>query len=763
MPSALTHSSSHQRLSDIHKRRLEAFVEIPPSPFHSTKMTPNNNAPLNLTKSTPSTPKLSSSKVASASLKRRLDVFVEIPQSPLDSTTPKSKRSSGSSSSSTVRRKSQVFIEIPPSPMAFSRLKGTPAKPMKASPLSTKAFNMNKLAESPNKKRKLSDVAKPSKLWQEAGENDQYPNGFFRCHQCRRKNDLSLGVQCTVLFRSRCTSVYCKSCLRNRYGLDIETIKRRPATSNGKHAFGVPYNWTCPKCADKCNCYYCRKVNGLPALGKIVPPQQATELKTPARAGTFDMYKPRGSSKVASSTKEAPNSEVDLSKPRAQRAKKPIHHPRWTELSIRLTREQAEDRFYLREFILRFSPLLRIGVTYLEELDLFDKFSCQCARAVLNALLDLLAADAEPEEAKLIRDTLKKINGSSANPATLWARLQLLRDNLPEDFFVVPIPDPGSRPSFVEEQSQDEVDPPQRASSRIKTRRCVQNESVEEVLNLDNNVTHTLQLLPCTIALCECALQGPSIRAELAEGVDDARCENRAYFGDVRKENERWAQERVSLGCGENKDEDENKGDVAKKGKEKEREKKSEKDKAYRAALSAHKAKLTVLENSHLLELQGASPRFGPLGRDSQGRVYYASSAFLRKDKRAKVKVPDEEEREEMQKWGWFLAVWGRGAILEREERWWGFYDPAEIRQLAKWLAAAEGVDGKDSAFECFGEVQVKRGDANNFELGESGSDGEINFGQGPPTQVQAKALVKGLNEYADLLEWRINGGETQS
>ncbi|OCB90427.1 hypothetical protein A7U60_g2348 [Sanghuangporus baumii] len=719
-------------------------------------MTLNNSTPLNLTKPTPSTPKPSASKVASGSLKRKLDVFVEIPRSPHNGTTPKFKRPSGSSSSSSVRRKSQVFVEIPPSPMAVSRLKGTPASPMKASPLSTKAFNMNKLAESPNKKCKLSDVAKPLK--QEAGENDRYPSGFFSCHQCRRKNDLSLGVQCTVLFRSRCKSVYCKSCLRNRYGLDIEAIKRRPAISNGKHVFGVPYHWTCPKCADKCNCNYCRKAKGLPALGRIIPPQQATELKTPARAGTFDMYKARGSSNAAGATKEAQNSEVDLSKPRAPRVKKPIRHPRWTELSIRLSREQAEDRFYLREFILRFSPLLKIGVTYLEELDLFDKFSCQCARAVLNALLDLLAADADSEDAKLIRDTLRKITGSSANPATLWARLQLLRDNLPEDFFVVPIPDPGSRPSFAEEESQDEVDPPQRTSSRIKTRRGDQNESVEEVLNLDSDVTHALQLLPCIIALCECALQGPSIRAEIAEGADDARGENRAYFADVRKENERWAQERISLGWGESKVEDEDKGDVA-KGKERD----TERDKAYRAALAKHKDKLAALGYAHLLELQGAAPRFGPLGRDSQGRVYYASSAFRRKDKRAKAKVPDEEEREEMKKWGWFLAIWGRGAILEREERWWGFYDPAEIRQLAKWLAAAEGVDGKDSAFECFGEVKVKREDANNFASGGSGSDGEINFGQGPPTQAQVKALVKSLNEYADLLEWRIDGGEAQS
>lgn len=415
----------------------------------------------------------------------------------------------------------------------------------------------------------------------------------------------------------------------------------------------------------------------------------------------------------------------------------------------------------MREFILRFSPLIKIGVTYIEELDLFETFSRQCAKAIIQALLDLIAADAEPEQAKLIREALQRFSGSDTSPAVIWARLQSLRDNLPNDFFIVPIPNPGPRPSYAEDESEDDSELPQRASSRIKTRRGAQKESEEAPLDLDKNVTHPLQLLPCMIALCECALQGPSVRAEIMEGAEDAKGENRSYFAEVRKENERWAQERASLGWGENRDDAENKGDSSKKGKGKEKD--PEKDKAYRTALSAHKAKLADLENTHQLELQGAAPRFCPLGRDSKDRIYYASSAFRRKEKRGKAKVADEEDRKELRKWGWFLAVWGLGGMSpsafepkddETKARWWGFSDPVEIRQLAKWLAAAEGVDGKDANI-------ARRDDIR--ESGGSGSDATSNFELGPPTQGQVKGLVKGLSEYANLLEWRIGGGESQA
>lgn len=68
------------------------------------------------------------------------------------------------------------------------------------------------------------------------------------------------------------------------------------------------------------------------------------------------------------------------------------------------------------------------------------------------------------------------------------------------------------------------------------------------------------------------------------------------------------------------------------------------------------------------------------------GRVYFAGTAFSTKTKCTK------DEAGELERWSWFLAVWGKGGPApdqaQEEEKWWGFHDPAEIKKLAKWLGA---------------------------------------------------------------------------
>lgn len=49
----------------------------------------------------------------------------------------------------------------------------------------------------------------------------------------------------------------------------------------------------------------------------------------------------------------------------------------------------------LREFFLRFSPLMSVGITYLEDLDIYETLSESCAKTLLVNVLDLIAADAE--------------------------------------------------------------------------------------------------------------------------------------------------------------------------------------------------------------------------------------------------------------------------------------------------------------------------------------------------------------------------------
>jgi hypothetical protein len=72
--------------------------------------------------------------------------------------------------------------------------------------------------------------------------NLEFPNGPFYCHQCGRKRDLSrelhvvpsnhlitlfvVGIQCTFGdSKNRCKVKFCRSCLKNRYGQNMDQIK----------------------------------------------------------------------------------------------------------------------------------------------------------------------------------------------------------------------------------------------------------------------------------------------------------------------------------------------------------------------------------------------------------------------------------------------------------------------------------------------------------------------------------------------------------
>jgi hypothetical protein len=179
----------------------------------------------------------------------------------------------------------------------------------------------------------------------------------------------------------------------------------------------------------------------------------------------------------------------------------------------------------------------------------------------------------------------------------------------------------------------------------------------------------------------------------------------------------------------------------------------------------AQKRRLQHLENALNLVLPGYAPRFTPLGTDSEERVFWALSPgaadrkaaldFITEVTSSSSEAPRQnrksrgaacrqtvsvEERDAMKQWSWFVAVWGKKPIDEKDlphtskrdndeesdseededaERWWAVSKPEEIRTLAKWVAM-KSVDQKGAL------------------------DGRYS------------SLVKGLNDYAVLLEWRL-------
>jgi hypothetical protein len=167
-----------------------------------------------------------------------------------------------------LSRRRRVFVDVPLSPYPLPRY----------SSLSHK--ENAPLTPTPNllhRKRKLSDpdassLASPKKQKLASGKTNfqlaptsaDFPNGFMYCHQCSRKRDISgtciqlrvynpriaqtappAAVHCTVketiiskdktTKEQRCAVKFCKSCLKNRYGEDLDSIKSQKSPGKKGH------------------------------------------------------------------------------------------------------------------------------------------------------------------------------------------------------------------------------------------------------------------------------------------------------------------------------------------------------------------------------------------------------------------------------------------------------------------------------------------------------------------------------------------------
>jgi hypothetical protein len=193
--------------------------------------------------------------------------------------------------------------------------------------------------------------------------------------------------------------------------------------------------------------------------------------------------------------------------------------------------------------------------------------------------------------------------------------------------------------------------------------------------------------------------------------------------------------------------------------------------------------------------------------------------------------VVSADERSALRRWGWFISVWGKKPVdgvvpagedddeddddVEDVERWWGIWQPDEIRKLADWIAIKNGIvegkrlttdatkgDGHDKRAAAVPDgrgpsaASTKTGSHGSSRSGASsskltplsaasdaedepgfdsslssvsgdGSDEELNGDDGDtqmhggdprplPSPNELKTLVKALIEYADVLDWRV-------
>ncbi|KAI0766519.1 hypothetical protein BC629DRAFT_1737547 [Irpex lacteus] len=792
---------------------------------------------------------MSAGQSKSAALaRRRSQVFVDIPYSALlaASRTVSSPLSSTiSRARSTSHLKENALLSIPSgkSQTTMTTDISTASKKRKSveeddelteSSTSSKTKKAKLATSAPQPAGKAKDVSKPDHQEENtpdgAEQVEKYPNGSFYCHQCCRKRDTSVGVHCTWRRPSqrlkgqldRCSIRYCRACLKNRYGEDMDSVLSRGMSGlspkqREQHVLDDGYYYQCHRCQDNCNCRNCRKAKGLAPTGNFNlaarKAEKAAVEKAKVTNETGSSSKAKGSKSQKSEKAKQPAGKAESSKAAKPRAKpkakapppKPLPKPMWTRIATDLTLEDAESRIHIREFVVRFATVLQIPHSHLEELDeisgdnlgeildwdghqsndmdIISWVSELCAKGIIQGLLDVLVGSAEargdPTDAEALREAAKAVKSSGANLNRTWAALVTLRESLSSNSFV----------SF-----SDPSPPP--ASTLIRTTRQ----------NRDSDMVHvaiSAQLIPVITDLIEAAIGSPAIRDALDAGASEEKEYAKLAREAIASENSRWKESKESKGVNDGK-----KGDL-------------------KAARDHHHRTIEELEGAHRLLAPRYISRVSPLGRDADGRIYYAMTPGvgetdaminLLKGKDGRVKVGrkkggfTEEDRREMERWAWFVAVWGRkpeGADIAKrdddeddesdeesdDECWWGFWQPEEITKMAEWLSIKSGLEDHvgeiakangtktNGAAKGKGKVKDARSrtstatsslsslsthassltDVSDISDLSEDETNQVNFDRPLGHKRELRELVSGLKEYADLLQWRIKRAATEA
>jgi len=274
-------------------------------------------------------------------------------------------------------------------------------------------------------------------------------------------------------------------------------------------------------------------------------------------------------------------------------------------------------------------------------------------------------------------------------------------------------------------------------------------------------IVQSAQMIPVVEALIKNAIHTDAIREELDDGVKNGKDLTKRVKEYCRKENEKWEAERKALKASQ-KDDDVTKGYP--------RQVSLPILQVFHALiverlqmkieLEGQQRRLRHLEYALKLVLPGFAPRFTPLGTNSECVFYTLSPGIAERnaaldfitdmttdpgETEGHVKRPrgamrrqtaGGEERGAMNQWSWFVAVWGKEPVNGKRlpktsephtddkdsndaEKWWAVYEPEEIRKVAEWVAVKSGINQSGLHDIC-------------------------------------SSLVKGLNDYAALLEWRL-------
>ncbi|PBK91410.1 hypothetical protein ARMGADRAFT_994204 [Armillaria gallica] len=635
---------------------------------------------------------------------------------------------------SAARRFMKVHVQIPPSPLRLYK------RPVLASPAPTTSSCLKENTTLPRipsgmtMKRKADDQEIIGSTAKKAKPTPTDAPGVY-CHQCNRKRDPADCLQCTAMqtrsgqvIPRRCAVKFCRSCLKNRYDENLDTLKLSAGLVGEEgHIKEAGYVFRCYKCRDMCNCWRCRKVKGLAPIGNQlqIARKEGSKSSGPKIANAVSSV--NNDSKGPTSTK-VHTTTVKKTK------KKSMPNVAWTSLKSNLSAADAEARIFIREFVLRFAQSMgsAISKAHLEEMaliggrgrasdddELVEWVSEPAIKSILLWLLGLLSSkEGDGSIEKLIKVCSKDIRGSGANLNKMWDSLAVLRHSIENTKGAIFIPDPlPCSDSAVTHNTR---------SSRGSNRP-------------DNSIfiASSAQLVPVVLSLIDSVLQTQTIRTEIEDGVKLGKDQTREKQEAVRKEHERWE---GMKGLTDNK-----KGPEAQELKVKRRE---------------HKEIVESLDSALKVVSHDFSVRSGPLGTDGDGRIYWALSpgvnyrqyamqyvsamaAGTKKPKKGKGCTRAGKDESPLSDWSSFIAVWGQkprtATLLTSEgdsdedtemDQWWGFSDPEDIRKLADWLFIVSGLE-------------------------EDGPESPPTVGEAVRNGNSIKALVHNLKEYATVLAWR--------
>ncbi|KAG9018163.1 hypothetical protein FRB90_012007 [Tulasnella sp. 427] len=402
--------------------------------------------------------------------------------------------------------------------------------------------------------------------------------------------------------------------------------------------------------------------------------------------------------------------------------------PGFKALPYAITRQEAEDRMMMREFFHRFSELLRFPKTHRDSLDDFSRPpELNVVKNMFSSLLDILTEDSTEKDVQEVFKEARVNIRKCSDVKELGVAVKSLRTSAPS----VPLP-------------------------------SLSNANQEKMHSKKpDTLESTIQLVPSVLSLIEFALQGPSIRNDVEEGIEVSKTIRATAEEKIKLEKTIWANVKKTWT---------DKRDSGVKAEQQAREKPKEGQtlpasetfdlkqwkEEFRAIENKHQTKIRRLQLGLMQQLSTNNLRFTSAGTDLDGRTYWTLSLPAEG-----AKAPSAEDREEFRRWAWFLAVWvpshsvspatsratsSTAVSDEADGIWYALGEAQEVRALIKWLDWKTAEKEKE-------EVAAQRSSSESNHTMSSELVAKKLSKQ--PWRADMKTLSKRLEDFADFLEWK--------